>query len=155
MLDIKKKFRLILCLSFFLFLYSSPLVAATPTDTLNPTQQEPSPPSDFNLNSESLSQPMPISYEKAFIKMIVSVVGLMIFVLFTVWAVRKLGRSKWGGFGSSRSIQIIEKKLLSPKSVLYLIEVENKRFLIAESQLEVRRLGSLEEHSETPSEEIT
>ncbi len=42
----------------------------------------------------------------------------------------------------SQSIQILEKRMISPKTMLYLIEAEGKQILIAESQLEVKRLES-------------
>lgn len=88
------------------------------------------------------------SYEGAFLKMILSLLTLLALVGLTLWIMKRLNRSRWRGFGSQRSIQILERKPLSPKSILYLVEVEGHRFLIAESQLEVRRLGAVTPLSE-------
>jgi len=43
-----------------------------------------------------------------------------------------------------RAIKILEKRALSPKSMLYLIEVGGKPFVISESQLEVRLVQTLD-----------
>ncbi len=124
-----------------------------------PSATQPTPPQPASMQpspNETVPQPvMAPSYEGAFVKMIVTVIGLVSVVLLTVWALRKIGQGRFRGFGSHRSIQIIERKPLSPKSMLYLVEVGHQKFLIAESQLEVRRLGMIEELSETASDETT
>ena len=113
------------------------------------------PPPEFPFHSETTPPQGPPSYEGAFVKMIVTVVGLVCFVLLTIWALRKIGQGRFRGFGSNRSIQVIEKKPLSPKSMLYLVEVGHQKFLIAESQLEIRRLGTIEDLSETAVDETS
>lgn len=102
--------------------------------------------------TEDVVEPTPMtlpSYEGAFTKMMLSVVALLVLVGLTLWVLKRLNHGRWRGLGSSKSIQILERKPLSPKSMLYLIEVEGKQFLLAESQLEVRSLCSLNE--EKPS----
>ena len=113
------------------------------------------PPSEFPFHPETTPPQGPPSYEGAFVKMIVTVVGLVCFVLLTIWALRRIGQGRFRGFGSNRSIQVIEKKPLSPKSMLYLVEVGHQKFLIAESQLEIRRLGMIEDLSETAVDETS
>jgi flagellar protein FliO/FliZ len=88
---------------------------------------------------------VPVSYEGAFIKMLLTLGGLVVLIFLTVWLLRRLSQGRLlGGSGASRSIKILEKRALSPKSVLYLIEVGGKQVLIAESHLEVRRLETIE-----------
>jgi flagellar biogenesis protein FliO len=89
------------------------------------------------------------SYESAFVKMLFTLLLLLALIFITVWMLRKLsqGRSK---AMSGHSVKILEKRPLSAKSILYVIEVGGKRILISESQLEVRTLSSIEE--EPPSE---
>ena len=60
------------------------------------------------------------------------------FVVLTMWIIKRWGHGRVGRFSDKQSIHIIEKKAISQKSVLYLIEVEGARILVAESQLEVR-----------------
>jgi flagellar biogenesis protein FliO len=109
-----------------------------------PTQEIPPLPS-----SNELTQ----SYEGSFIRVIASLLGLILLVVLTFWILKKLGRSRFGKFGSDKSIQILERRPLSPKSVLYLVEVGNKKVLLSESQLEVRALASYERVADQDSEE--
>jgi flagellar biogenesis protein FliO len=46
---------------------------------------------------------------------------------------------------SGRSIKILERRPLSAKSILYIIEVEGKKILVSESQFEVRTLSPVDE----------
>ena len=41
---------------------------------------------------------------------------------------------------NTKAIKILEKRVLSPKSILYLVKVENKKVLISESHMEVRAI---------------
>lgn len=84
------------------------------------------------------------SYETAFIKTIVVLVGLLVLVILTVWMFKKISHGRLRSFNYLKSIKVIEKRPLSPKSMLYLIEVGGKQVLIAESQLEVRQVASLD-----------
>lgn len=84
------------------------------------------------------------SYENSFVKMLLTLLGLVVLIFLTVWMLRKLGSGKLRGMHLARSIKIIERRPLSAKSILYLIEVGGKQILIAESQLEVRPITSLD-----------
>lgn len=138
---------------------TAPAAAPTPASPASPTSQGSQPPSaepaptthEFPFHTTSTAQSQ--SYEGAFVKMIVTVIVLIVFVLLTFWVIRRLGHGRLRGFGSNRSIQVIERKPLSPKSMLYLVQVGHQKFLIAESQLEVRRVGMIEELSETAADE--
>ena len=72
--------------------------------------------------------------------MILTLMGLLLLVFCTLWALRKLSHGKVGSFGSQKKIKILEKRPLSPKTVLYLLELDGKQVFIAESQLEVKTL---------------
>lgn len=91
------------------------------------------------------SAPIP-SYESTLIKMLLTLGGLLLLVFLTIWALKKISHGKFGGFGSQKKINIIEKKPLSPKTLLYLIELEGKKILISESQVEVRSLSAIQEN---------
>jgi flagellar biogenesis protein FliO len=91
------------------------------------------------------------SYEGSFIRVILSLIGLVVLVVVTFWILKRLGRGRFGKFSSDKLIHIIERRPLSPKSVLYLVQIENKRVLLSESQFEVRSHASfdlLEEEKE-------
>jgi flagellar biogenesis protein FliO len=109
-----------------------------PVETPLPPQAEP---------DAVLDQPA-VSYESAFFKMLLTLGGLILVVFLTIWLLRRLGQGKFGGAGSSRTIHILEKRPLSAKSMLYLVQVGSKQVLISESQFEVRRIASVEEIGE-------
>ncbi len=80
----------------------------------------------------------------AFAKMFLTLIALAILLFATYWFLRRLvQRRLQKGIGNG-AIQIIEKKMVSHKTMLYLIEVDNKRVLIAESHLEIKRVEGFE-----------
>ena len=83
------------------------------------------------------------SYETALVKTVGAFLGLLTLVILTIWILRKMGRARFLNGTSLKSIKILERRPLSPKSILYLIEVDQKQILIAESQLQVRSVMSL------------
>ena len=80
------------------------------------------------------------SYEHAFLKMILTLAGLIFLIFFTLWALRRLSSGRIGGFSSQKKIKILEKRPLSPKTAIYLLELDGRQVFIAESQLEVKTL---------------
>ncbi len=100
---------------------------------------------EVNKAGEALQQALPAhSYAPNGMKIVLTLFGLVAFLIIAAWALRKLTASRMGIFSSSKGIKILERKAISPKSALYIVEVEGKKILIAESQLEVRALTTLE-----------
>jgi len=102
--------------------------------------------SDDFQNPLDNNTPMP-SYEGAIIKMLLTLFGLVAMVVITVWFLKKLSQGKIGAFGK-KQISILERRPLSPKTVLYVVEVSGKQVLIAESHLEVKALTTIEAHAD-------
>lgn len=151
------KFFFLLAVIFFSLPSIHSLFASNPTLTQEQPApapaapiQAPIPPPPSLEPQTSLSEPA-VSYESAFIKMLVTLGGLILCVFLTIWILRRLSQGRFRGLGSNRSIQILEKRALSPKSILYLIQVGSKQVLISESQFEVRKLATLEETIEEES----
>jgi flagellar biogenesis protein FliO len=90
-------------------------------------------------------------YEGAFLKMFLALIGLIVAIFFTVWLLKKLSQGRWAGGNSNRAIKIIEKRPLSPKTMLYIIDVDGQQSVIAESQLEIKHLMNLEEFKDAES----
>ncbi|HEY5234764.1 MAG TPA: flagellar biosynthetic protein FliO [Rhabdochlamydiaceae bacterium] len=90
-------------------------------------------------------------YEGAFLKMFLALIALIVGIFFTVWLLKKLSQGRWAGGNSNRAIKIIEKRPLSPKTMLYIIDVDGQQSVIAESQLEIKHLMNLEEFKDTES----
>ncbi len=95
----------------------------------------------FFILTETLSlNGEPLEYETSFLKMIFSLIGLLIVFFLTMWMLKKMSQGRLGFKSQNSSIKIIEKKALSPKSILYVVEIEGKKIVIAESQLEIKPL---------------
>ncbi len=85
------------------------------------------------------------SYEHTFIKTLSILLVLIILIFVTIWMFRRFSFGKFStSNSSSKGIRILEKRALSPKTMLYVLEVKGKKTLIAESQLEVKSLMDLE-----------
>lgn len=116
-----------------------------PSSPANPAEEKH--PSEMTLAPLPSSKEMTRSYETSFVRMLVILLGIIFLVFATFWILRKLGKGKFK-IGGGHLINIIERRPLSPKSILYIVEVEKKKILISESQLEVRALSSFEEPPE-------
>ncbi|NGX51017.1 MAG: hypothetical protein K1060chlam2_00874 [Chlamydiae bacterium] len=130
-----KLFLLLCCLPLLADVESSP-VKKVEEQKIEDMRDE-TPPVDVNKATES--------YETAFIKTIVVLVAFLLLILLTIWMFKKISRGRMRTFNYHKTVKILEKRPLSPKSMLYLIEVGGKQVLIAESQFEVRTVVTLDD----------
>lgn len=110
--------------------------------------KEPTPPPSATMEDnlkDEVSHIVTPSYEGTFIKMMLALVGIVAFLFLAAWSLKKLSNSKMLQSNFAKKIKILEKRPLSPKTVLYLVEMNGKEVLISESQLEVRALTSTDE----------
>jgi len=133
-----KLFFILCCLPLLAEEMSAPIEPVTVlTETATPSvKEEDQPAADLSKDTES--------YETAFMKTVVALVGLLLLIFLTVWMLKKISRGRISSFNYQKSIKVLEKRPLSPKSILYLVEVSGKQVLIAESQFEVRAVATLE-----------
>lgn len=92
------------------------------------------------------------SYEGAFLKMFLTLLALVIGIFLMIWTLRRMAQGKWGKSGNGRTIKIVGRQPLSQKTMLYIIDVDGKQTLIAESQLEVKPIMTLENAVSKPQE---
>ena len=71
-------------------------------------------------------------------------IAFVILSFVTVSLFRRVGKSKLFASNSLHHIKILERRPLSSKTILYLIDLAGKQILVAESQLEVRSLGQID-----------
>ena len=84
-------------------------------------------------------------YGWAAIKMLLTLIVLVALFGATLWFLRRLIRQRLERGTGIQAIRVLEKKMISPKTMLYVLEIEGKRLVVAESQLEVRQLTILPE----------
>ena len=98
----------------------------------------------------SFEEPIPtkaqetIEMENTAIKIVLGLVFLLIAIAVAFWVIRKMAGSRANSLNHLKSIKVLEKRPISPKSMLYLIEIAGRQVLISESQLEVRTVSKLE-----------
>lgn len=97
-----------------------------------------------NVVTESINQMPAGDLGAAFAKMLVSLIVLVALLFVSYWFLRRLIQNRLQKGVDNAAIQILEKRMISPKTMLYLVEVENKKILLAESHLEVKRLEGFE-----------
>ena len=107
-------------------------------------QQENMPSQDLNDSPYSVSKDlMPFPDSSSFTRMWITIAAALVLLFVTLWLLRrfKMGHFKKMG-GNYSTLNIVERRTLSPKTMLYIVEINNKRLLVAESQVEVRTLIS-------------
>ena len=87
-------------------------------------------------------------FKATFIRMMITLAVIVALIFITFWMFRRMMRHRMKTTTNTKAIQILEKKALSPKSMLYLVEVEGEKVLVSESHIEVRSLHELYEKEE-------
>jgi flagellar biogenesis protein FliO len=90
----------------------------------------------------ALDPASPTSYGSAIVQMLLTFTVVIALLFVSFWFLRRLIQNRLQKGTGNQAIQILEKRMISPKTMLYWIEVDNKKILIAESQIEVRKLES-------------
>lgn len=80
------------------------------------------------------------NFQSAIIKTFLSIVAFIILILLTIWFLRRLAHNRHTFGMKSHSMQILEKRLLSPKTTLYLMEIDGKKVVFSESMMDVKLL---------------
>lgn len=77
------------------------------------------------------------------IKMLLTLLALVGLLFASYWFLRRLIQNRLQKGVGQQSIEILEKRMISAKTMLYLIKVDNKKILVAESHLEIKALETL------------
>ena len=94
----------------------------------------------------------PTDIAATLMKMLICMAALAALIFATYWFLKKLIQNRLQKGVGDPAMSILEKRMLSSKTMLYLIEVEGKKILCAESHLEIKALGSFP--AEGSTEEI-
>ncbi len=84
----------------------------------------------------------PGDHGASFVKMFLTMITLVLLFGLTIWFLKRLVRMRLEKGTGEQMIHVLEKKMLSPKTMLYVIEHDGKKILLAESQLEIRNIVS-------------
>lgn len=137
-----KKNCLLNMLLFFVFFF--PFFAFSQTD--QPQRQD--------ILQEDIYQVEPWSaqpskegdnFQAKFLNMLF-ILGLLIaFMILASWALKRMMKARVTQINQASLIKVLETRTLSPKSLVYLIEIEGEKILIGESQNGLTYLASFPE----------
>lgn len=82
-----------------------------------------------------------------FLNMLATLGFVIALILVIAWFLKRFVNTRLESMNANSAIRVVEKRGLSPKTILYLLEVEGKTILVAESQ---NGLTALTEYN-TPS----
>jgi flagellar biogenesis protein FliO len=123
----KKLLFTTLILFFPLF---STVVTVDPTPEVSPAQ----------ITSEQL----PANYQHVLIKTVVFIVGTLAIVFLLMLLLKRFSMIRYGNLNHQSYIKVIERRPLSTKTCLYLVQIGNQKVVVAESQLEVKKITEIE-----------
>ncbi len=88
-------------------------------------------------------------FQAKFFNMLFILALLIGFMILASWALKRMMKTKMTQLNTASNIKVLETRYLSPRATLYLVEVQDKTFLIAESPTSIAYLASfpLEEES--------
>lgn len=86
----------------------------------------------------------------ALLRMMTALGIILVFLALSYWLLKRFLRHRQTKGGNAQAIQVIEKRMISPKTMLYLVEVDGKKILFAESHLEIQELGRSELDERAP-----
>jgi len=72
------------------------------------------------------------------LKLGLSFLALMALLVILIWLLKKISSSKLGFFHSDSGMKVLERKALSPKTNLYVLDVHGQKMLITESSLHLK-----------------
>lgn len=96
----------------------------------------------FGITEPATDVPEPNRFVGEFFYMLLMLGILISVVVFTSWLLKKMLNTKITQLNANSTIQIIERRALSNRTTLYLIDMEGKTMLIAETPTTVVPLFS-------------
>lgn len=86
-----------------------------------------------------------------FLQMMIYLIGIIAFMVFFMWILKRLMTVKIEQSNRNSEIRIVESRALSQKTTLYIIEIYDQNFAIAESLNGITSIGELSHKRITPS----
>lgn len=114
----------------------SATIENTPTQTSGTSQESPnssptSPTPDSNLFEAPPNQEDHFFY--SFLNMLFSLATILVVILIISWIFKRLLNTRMQQLNTSSLIKIIERRSLTPKTILYVLEINGRDIAIAES----------------------
>lgn len=82
------------------------------------------------------------SFQYKFLHMLLVLGLLIIFMFLASFALKRMMKTKVTQLNTVNDIKVLETRHLSPKATLYLVQVQDQRFLLGESPTHISHLAS-------------
>ena len=130
-----KKTLLSLFLLSFCILCIGPSFADTGVSNQQSTDHSPSNIDVFEeiRKEESAEKQSPDHFFHEFLNMLATLGLLVALILGASWFLKRMATSRMQQINANSTIKILEKRSLSPKAVVYVIEIHDKTFYVAET----------------------
>lgn len=146
----RAKIHILLLFVAMFAVIAQPALCFSETETPAPTSISTPPENNKDLSPvfpfEDLI-PKPVPQDDRFftelLNMLATLGLILALILFAAWFLKRMMTSRLNQINTSNSIKIVERRVLSQKTMLYVIEYENINVLIAESQNGVAKLAEL------------
>lgn len=103
-----------------------------------------------NITTPPLSQTS-ANYKKMLTEASLMVFALLGFVLLAIFILKRISSQRTFQMNREKYIKIIERRPLSPKTSIYLIQVGDQKIVLTESQVEVRSHLQLNPEKKNPT----
>jgi flagellar protein FliO/FliZ len=109
-------------------------ISFTKEELLNQNQNQ----KPFDPLEENIEKDFPkFEFKGAFIKMMLSLLAVIVLGIITFIMFKRITRTRFIQANNNMAIKVLEKRVLSPKSIIYLVEYEGVKALVSESHLDV------------------
>lgn len=92
---------------------------------------------------EEVIRQVPENYKHVFFKTLFLILLGFGFIFILMLILKKFSSIRYKGLNDNSYIKVIERRPLSTKSILYLVQIGNQKVVIAESQLEMKKIIDL------------
>ncbi|NBO24719.1 MAG: hypothetical protein EBU93_05755 [Chlamydiae bacterium] len=87
---------------------------------------------------------LPKNYERVLFKTVMIIVFGVGSIFLLMIVLRRFSAVRFSTLNQQSYFKVLEKRPLSPKTILYLVQVGNQKIMLSESQLEIRKIGEIE-----------
>jgi flagellar biosynthetic protein FliO len=138
------------------------LLAMLPVIGVSDEPLKTSPPLEVNSKQPDISpflveeekpEPLPEDhFFHEFLNMLGTLALLIAFMVFASWVLKRMLNQRVQQLNTSSNIKVVEKRALSNKAAIYLIEIDGKTFLVGESMNNLSLIANFPNGLSTPSE---
>jgi flagellar biogenesis protein FliO len=95
------------------------------------------------MAQEEVIQKLPTNYEAVFFKTFLMIAGGLALVFLLMIVFKRFAMIRYSNMNQNSYIKVIERRPISQKSTLYLVQIGDQKVMIAESQLEIKKITDL------------